>query len=124
MTAPDPRPTDIDPSEVEPRSDPPAGSTAEHPLGEDRRFFLPGQPGSLRDQMDLDDGDADVREYTGEPVETDEGWVIPQQQNVGPGNQAGGGEWPDPTTRPASAPADEPQLPAAPSPEAGQRETR
>lgn len=23
------------------------------------------------------------REVTGEPVETDEGWVIPQQQNVG-----------------------------------------
>ncbi len=28
----------------------------------------------------------DRRQYTGEPVETDEGWVLPQQQNVGIGN--------------------------------------
>jgi hypothetical protein len=39
----------------------------------------------------------EAREHTGEPVETDEGWVLPQQQNVGPGNQASNAEV-DPTT--------------------------
>jgi hypothetical protein len=36
----------------------------------------------------------------GEPVETDEGTRRPVQQNVGPGNEEGGGEWPDPATPP------------------------
>lgn len=61
--------------------------------------------GTLREQGPLVDAEGDdVREYTGEPVETDDGWVLPQQQNVGPGNEAGGGEWPDPDTPPAQTP--------------------
>jgi len=36
----------------------------------------------------------------GEPVETEEGTRRPVQQNVGPGNEEGGGEWPDPATPP------------------------
>lgn len=61
--------------------------------------------GTLREQGSLVDAEGDdVREYTGEPVETDEGWVLPQQQNVGPGNEAGGGEWPDPDSPPAQTP--------------------
>jgi hypothetical protein len=46
--------------------------------------MTPAEPGSLADQRDLvdDDGD-DIREYTGEPVETDEGWVVPETQNRG-----------------------------------------
>ncbi|MFN0092430.1 MAG: hypothetical protein ACKVWR_19530 [Acidimicrobiales bacterium] len=56
---------------------------------------------SLRERGPLLDAEGDdIREYTGEPVETDQGVVIPQQQNVGPGNQAGGGEYPDPRTPP------------------------
>jgi hypothetical protein len=36
----------------------------------------------------------------GEPVDTEEGTRRPVQQNVGPGNEEGGGEWPDPATPP------------------------
>jgi hypothetical protein len=36
----------------------------------------------------------------GEPVETEDGTRRPVQQNVGPGNEEGGGEWPDPATPP------------------------
>jgi hypothetical protein len=95
--------------EVTWRHPPPEGSTPEHPLGSDRRFFEPGRPGNLQDQGPLldEDGD-DIREYTGEPVETEEGWVVPQQQNVGPGNMAGGGEWPDPHTPSAMPKGDAP----------------
>ena len=79
--------------------------TAEHPLGDDREHMVlveDGDTRSLRDRGTLVDAEGDdIREYTGEPVETDEGTVIPQQQNVGPGNEAGGGEWPDPGTPPA-----------------------
>lgn len=69
-------------------------------VGDDRRFFREGRPGSLREQRDLldDDGD-DIRLYTGEPVETDDGWIVPEQQNQ-PGNAAGGGEFPDPNSPP------------------------
>lgn len=65
-------------------------------LGDDRQFFEEGGPGNLADQTELTDAEGDdIREYTGEPVETEDGWVIPQQQNVGPGNEAGGGEFPN-----------------------------
>ena len=65
--------------------------------------FEPSGPGTLRDRGDLIDEDGDdIRMYTGEPVETDEGWVVPQQQNfAGRDNIAGGGEWPDPHAEPA-----------------------
>jgi hypothetical protein len=72
--------------------------------------FERAEPGSLREQRDLidDDGD-DIRMYTGEPVETDEGWVLPVQQNfAGRDNIAGGGEWPDPHAEPVQPrPVDE-----------------
>jgi uncharacterized spore protein YtfJ len=42
----------------------------------------------------------DEKMYTGEPVEVDGVTVIPQQQNVGPGNEDGGGEFPDEDARP------------------------
>ena len=80
----------------------PAGSTPDRPLGEDRRHFEEPPAGTgetLAEQQELTDEEGDdIREYTGEPVETEEGWVLPQQQNAGPGNMAGGGEWPDPRT--------------------------
>jgi hypothetical protein len=57
--------------------------------------------------------DPDARMYTSEPLESEDGreYVI-EQQNVGPGNELGGGEWPDPHTpprapAPGSAEADE-----------------
>ena len=45
---------------------------------------------------------ADSRMYTSAPLEDEDGdtYVI-EQQNVGPGNEEGGGEWPDPDTPPA-----------------------
>src|SRR5690349_10052241 len=56
-----------------------------------------------RDRGDNEPDDA--RMYTSEPLEAEDGseYVI-RQQNVGPGNELGGGEWPDPDT-PAQSPA-------------------
>jgi hypothetical protein len=58
-----------------------------------------------RDQEDPPEREPDERMYTSEPLEDEAGreYVI-QQQNVGPGNELGGGEWPDPDT-PPRAPA-------------------
>ena len=47
----------------------------------------------------------------GEPLETEDGVRVPAQQNVGPGVEEGGGEWPDPNTPPklpAPGAADDP----------------
>lgn len=57
--------------------------------------FPEGDNRPLRDQAELeDDTGADIREYTGEPVDTGRGVVIPQQQNQGRDNSVGGGEFP------------------------------
>jgi NADH:ubiquinone oxidoreductase subunit F (NADH-binding) len=48
----------------------------------------------------LGEQDPDARMYTSEPVETDEGTVVIQQQNVGAEIEDGGGEFPDPHTPP------------------------
>jgi hypothetical protein len=92
-------PQDVDPSEVDDHAGPPAGATPERPLGEDRRFFDEGAPGRLAEGPLVDEEGEDIRQYTGEPVETEEGWVVPHQQNVGPGSMAGGGEYPDPRSK-------------------------
>ncbi|HET9773326.1 MAG TPA: hypothetical protein VFS16_20710 [Acidimicrobiia bacterium] len=39
-------------------------------------------------------------QVVGEPLETEDGVRVPAQQNVGPGVEEGGGEWPDPNTPP------------------------
>jgi hypothetical protein len=44
--------------------------------------------------------DTEDPSVVGEPLETDEGIRVPAQQNVGPGVEEGGGEWPDPNTPP------------------------
>ena len=44
--------------------------------------------------------DPEARLYSSAPIETDEGTVVVEQQNVGPGGEAGAGEWPDPDTPP------------------------
>jgi NADH-quinone oxidoreductase subunit F len=49
---------------------------------------------------ELGEQDPDARMYTSEPVETDDGTVVIQQQNVGRENEDGGGEFPDPHTAP------------------------
>ena len=43
---------------------------------------------------------SDERMYSTVPLETDDGEVVIQQQNVGRENMKGGGEWPDPDTPP------------------------
>jgi hypothetical protein len=49
----------------------------------------------VREQRDLvdDEGD-DIRQYTGEPVETELGTVVPEQMAVGSQRTVGGGEFP------------------------------
>jgi len=48
------------------------------------RAFPHGDGRPLREQRPLVDEDGDdIRHYTGEPVETDEGWVVPQQMATG-----------------------------------------
>lgn len=60
--------------------------------------FPRGDNRPLREQVNLEDETgADVREYTGEPVDTGRGVVIPQQQNLGSERSVGGGEFPDPS---------------------------
>jgi len=65
------------------------------PTGEEAGEFIEPQT--------PDDGPSDEKMYTSEPLEDDDGntYVI-RQQNVGPGNELGGGEWPDPDTPPQS----------------------
>ncbi len=74
--------------------DPPAreATTAHAPLD---RTPVHGVP---VDQLGTQD--ADARLYSSEPVDTDEGEVVIQQQNVGADNEQGGGEYPDPHTPP------------------------
>ena len=49
------------------------------------------------------DDDPEADPYSTVPLEDEHGetYVI-RQQNVGPGNEEGGGEWPDPDTPPRS----------------------
>jgi hypothetical protein len=60
------------------------------------REFPHTEASSLREAGDLtdDDGD-DIRQYSGEPVPTEHGQVIPQQMAVGRETTIGDGEWPD-----------------------------
>ena len=74
--------------------------------GVDAPRFAEAEPGRLVDQLPLLDEDGeDRRQYTGEPVETDEGWVLPVQQNTGPGTTADG--WAGPQAGPADPTADD-----------------
>ena len=58
--------------------------------------FPRGDNRPLKDQTDTtDETGADIREYTGEPVDTGDGVVIPQQQNVGEERVVGEGEFHD-----------------------------
>ena len=60
------------------------------------REFPHGDGRPLREQMPLIDEDGeDIRQYTGEPVETEDGWVLPQQMVTGSQNVVGGGEYPN-----------------------------
>lgn len=60
------------------------------------REFPDGDGRPLREQTSLVDEDGDdIRRYTGEPVETDNGWVTPQQSPSGSPNVVGGGEFPN-----------------------------
>jgi hypothetical protein len=61
-------------------------AAAEFPHGDDRSLV------EQRGRFDAD-GD-DIRQYTGEPVETEYGTVLPQQSVVGSQRVVGGGEFP------------------------------
>jgi hypothetical protein len=58
--------------------------------------FDRGDDRPLREQRELvDDTGTDIRQYTGEPVDTEAGPVIPQQTAVGSQRVVGGGEFPN-----------------------------
>ncbi|HEX5588120.1 MAG TPA: NADH-ubiquinone oxidoreductase-F iron-sulfur binding region domain-containing protein, partial [Acidimicrobiia bacterium] len=57
----------------------------------------PSMPHNRVDPREVAD-DPEARLYSSAPIDTDDGVVVIEQQNVGPGNEDGGGEWPDPHT--------------------------
>lgn len=69
---------------------------------------IPNQPRPPDEHDSSFAGSTDEKMYTSEPLENDDGemYVI-RQQNVGPGYEFGGGEWPSPET----SPTDEPRSP-------------
>lgn len=77
------------------RRDPPA--PGEVPNEEEVAEEFPhGSDAPLREQRDLIDEDGDdIRQYTGEPVETEYGTVLPQQMAAGSERVVGGGEFPN-----------------------------
>jgi hypothetical protein len=86
------------------KSPPAAGDIPnEREVGEE---FSAADDVPLREQTDLHDetGD-DIRQYTGEPVETEYGVVVPQQMAVGSQEVVGGGEFPN-TPPPTRTPPD------------------
>lgn len=88
------RPPRDDPDRaVEQRGAPPGEVPNER---EAERTFRHTDADTLADATDLTDRDGeDVRRYTGEPVPTEHGQVIPQQSVAGREQVVGGGEWPD-----------------------------
>jgi hypothetical protein len=50
--------------------------------------------------IDEVEDDPEAPLYSSVPLETEDGVVVVQQQNAGPGVEEGGGEWPDPHTPP------------------------
>lgn len=52
-----------------------------------------GRP--LAEQGLIDEDGIDRRAYSGEPVPTEHGYVIPEQSAVGEERAVGGGEWPE-----------------------------
>ena len=82
-------------SEPDPHAHPPAAGEVPNEA-EVAREFPHGEDRPLREQADLTDAQGDdIRQYTGEPVETEDGVVIPQQMAVGEEQEVGGGEFPN-----------------------------
>jgi hypothetical protein len=61
-----------------------------------------GGPNDRPNEIPVDEveDDPEAPLYSSVPLETEDGIVVVQQQTVGPGNEEGGGEWPDPHTPP------------------------
>jgi hypothetical protein len=93
------RPTGEEAAEFAEQPDPPLPPRPDRGPAHVEDRDEPGE--AVRAAPDPDDPEA--RLYTSEPLEDEDGntYVI-QQQNVGPGNERGGGEWPDPRTPPQS----------------------
>ena len=72
------------------------------PAGAGVRFPTPSEEEGEQSGEDIADP-SDAKLTTSEPLEDEDGntYVI-RQQNVGSGNEAGGGEWPDPHAPPQS----------------------
>ena len=62
----------------------------------EREFGVTDDGRPTDEQVDVtDEQGTDIRQYTGEPVPTEHGYVIPQQSAVGAQRVVGGGEFPD-----------------------------
>jgi hypothetical protein len=71
----------------------------------------------LKEQTSLvDEHGTDIRQYTGEPVDTEEGPVVPQQMAVGSQRVVGGGEFPHAPPRGTGEGAEEPDQSAESGP--------
>jgi hypothetical protein len=74
---------------------PPAPGEVPNEAEVEREFGVTDDGRPLREQRPLIDEDGDdIRQYTGEPVPTEHGYVIPGQSVVGAERVVGGGEWP------------------------------
>lgn len=82
-------------SDADERRSPPAPGEVPNE-DEVAREFPHGGSEPLREQRALKDAEGDdIRQYTGEPVETEDGTVLPQQMVVGTERVVGGGEFPN-----------------------------
>jgi hypothetical protein len=74
--------------------------TAERPIV--ATSVEPTEADKARGPVDIAD-DPEARLYTSAPLEAEDGTIyVIQQQTVGPDNELGGGEFPDPNTPPQS----------------------
>jgi len=63
------------------------------------RFGVTDDGRPLSEQGLIDEDGIDRRTYSGEPVPTEHGYVIPEQTAVGADRTVGGGQWPDAPAR-------------------------
>lgn len=75
--------------------EPPSPGDVPNEAEAEREFGVTDDGRSLAERGELvDEQGDDIRQYTGEPVATEHGYVIPQQSPSGD-NAVGGGEWPN-----------------------------
>ena len=89
------------------RADAPAPGDVPNEEEAERRFGVTQDGRSTAERGTLDEDGEDRRLYTGEPVPTEHGFVVPAQSVTGREQDVGGGEWPDAPPRGTDPTADE-----------------